>query len=250
MTAMAGAVRRERHWETAFGKATGRSAIAALAGEIRARAGDQRPRGIHLVTNIRDHLRRRSRRRYPLELDCRAEQSQKARRSAPAAPITIRWSSRAAAGCSATARSTASSPPSGPIPRLIFSCRHSRARRSREPGIHFSRGPCAWIRGLARRTIPERRERGHRHEQSANRLPAAIDPAPRQGACGVAPADRGGMPGLMRRAEADEARVVSATVGVVGAYTGARPMVGTATAVGMRRDRLGLDRRQRVNDSG
>ena len=39
-------------WDTAFGKATGREAIAALAGDIRARAGDQRPRGIHLVTNI------------------------------------------------------------------------------------------------------------------------------------------------------------------------------------------------------
>ena len=39
-------------WETAFGKATGREAIAGLAGEIRARAGDQRPRGVHLVTNI------------------------------------------------------------------------------------------------------------------------------------------------------------------------------------------------------
>src|SRR4029077_9974170 len=35
-------------WETAFGKATGREAIAVLAGVIRARAGDQRPRGIHL----------------------------------------------------------------------------------------------------------------------------------------------------------------------------------------------------------
>jgi hypothetical protein len=39
-------------WETAFGKATGREAIAALAGDIRARAGDNRPRGIHLVANI------------------------------------------------------------------------------------------------------------------------------------------------------------------------------------------------------
>jgi hypothetical protein len=39
-------------WETAFGKATGREAIAALAGDIRARAGDQRPRGIHLVANV------------------------------------------------------------------------------------------------------------------------------------------------------------------------------------------------------
>ena len=38
-------------WDTAFGKA-GRTAIADLARDIRARAGEQRPRGIHLVTNI------------------------------------------------------------------------------------------------------------------------------------------------------------------------------------------------------
>lgn len=39
-------------WDTAFGRATGRTAIAELARNIRAQAGDQRPRGIHLVTNI------------------------------------------------------------------------------------------------------------------------------------------------------------------------------------------------------
>jgi len=39
-------------WDTAFGKAAGRTAIADLARDIRARAGEQRPRGIHLVTNI------------------------------------------------------------------------------------------------------------------------------------------------------------------------------------------------------
>jgi 3-phenylpropionate/cinnamic acid dioxygenase small subunit len=44
-------------WETAFGKATGRPAIAQLARDIRANrmqegAGDNRPRAIHLVTNI------------------------------------------------------------------------------------------------------------------------------------------------------------------------------------------------------
>ena len=39
-------------WDTAFGKATGRTAIAGLARDIRARAGDNRPRAIHLVTNI------------------------------------------------------------------------------------------------------------------------------------------------------------------------------------------------------
>jgi 3-phenylpropionate/cinnamic acid dioxygenase small subunit len=38
-------------WDTAFGRATGRTAIAELARNIRAQAGDQRPRGIHLVTN-------------------------------------------------------------------------------------------------------------------------------------------------------------------------------------------------------
>jgi hypothetical protein len=39
-------------WETAFGKGTGRAAIAGLARDIRARAGENRPRAIHLVTNI------------------------------------------------------------------------------------------------------------------------------------------------------------------------------------------------------
>src|SRR3954465_7152225 len=39
-------------WDTAFGKGTGRPAIAQVARDIRARAGDNRPRAIHLVTNI------------------------------------------------------------------------------------------------------------------------------------------------------------------------------------------------------
>src|ERR1700759_4417895 len=39
-------------WDTAFGKGTGRAAIAGLARGIRAKAGDNRPRAIHLVTNI------------------------------------------------------------------------------------------------------------------------------------------------------------------------------------------------------
>jgi hypothetical protein len=52
-------------WDTAFGKAEGRAAIAELARDIRARAGDERPRAIHLVTNIAivlegDHARIRS----------------------------------------------------------------------------------------------------------------------------------------------------------------------------------------------
>jgi hypothetical protein len=52
-------------WDTAFGKATGRAAIAGLAADIRARAGAPRPRAAHLVTNIviafdRDHARVRS----------------------------------------------------------------------------------------------------------------------------------------------------------------------------------------------
>jgi hypothetical protein len=52
-------------WETAFGKAEGRAAIADLARAIRAREGEERPRAIHLVTNIvialaGDHARVRS----------------------------------------------------------------------------------------------------------------------------------------------------------------------------------------------
>jgi SnoaL-like domain len=39
-------------WDTAFGAATGRGAIAKQARDIRARAGDNRPRAVHLVTNI------------------------------------------------------------------------------------------------------------------------------------------------------------------------------------------------------
>jgi 3-phenylpropionate/cinnamic acid dioxygenase small subunit len=39
-------------WDTAFGAATGRAAIADLARSLRARAGEPRPRAVHLVTNI------------------------------------------------------------------------------------------------------------------------------------------------------------------------------------------------------
>ena len=39
-------------WDTAFGQATGRAAIAELARSLRERAGEQRPRATHLVTNI------------------------------------------------------------------------------------------------------------------------------------------------------------------------------------------------------
>jgi uncharacterized protein (TIGR02246 family) len=51
-------------WDTAFGKAEGRAAIAELARDIRARAGE-RPRAVHLVTNVAialmgDHARVRS----------------------------------------------------------------------------------------------------------------------------------------------------------------------------------------------
>jgi ketosteroid isomerase-like protein len=49
---MAGLFAEDGTWDTAFGKATGRTAIAGLARDIRARAGDNRPRAIHLVTNI------------------------------------------------------------------------------------------------------------------------------------------------------------------------------------------------------
>ena len=39
-------------WDTAFGKATGRTAIAELASSLRMRAQQPRPRAVHLVTNI------------------------------------------------------------------------------------------------------------------------------------------------------------------------------------------------------
>ena len=39
-------------WDTAFGRATGRAAIADLARSIRERAGNDQPRAIHLVANI------------------------------------------------------------------------------------------------------------------------------------------------------------------------------------------------------
>jgi 3-phenylpropionate/cinnamic acid dioxygenase small subunit len=39
-------------WDTAFGKAVGRPAIAELAKSLRERAGAARPRAVHLVTNI------------------------------------------------------------------------------------------------------------------------------------------------------------------------------------------------------
>ena len=60
-------------WDTAFGKATGHEATRRLPRDIRARAADTRPRGIHLVTNIAIALDGGA---APgaLELDCRAEQ--------------------------------------------------------------------------------------------------------------------------------------------------------------------------------
>ena len=39
-------------WETAFGTATGRQAIAELARSLRTRVAEPRPRAVHLVTNI------------------------------------------------------------------------------------------------------------------------------------------------------------------------------------------------------
>ena len=39
-------------WETAFGKAAGRAAIADLARGLRERGPQPRPRGVHLTTNI------------------------------------------------------------------------------------------------------------------------------------------------------------------------------------------------------
>src|SRR5438067_5357720 len=39
-------------WETDFGKGTGHAGIAGHARDIRARAGGNRPRAVHLTTNI------------------------------------------------------------------------------------------------------------------------------------------------------------------------------------------------------
>jgi len=39
-------------WDTAFGEATGRAAIAELASSLRQRGEQPRPRAVHLVTNI------------------------------------------------------------------------------------------------------------------------------------------------------------------------------------------------------
>ena len=50
--AMADLFAEDGTWETAFGSATGRPAIAELARSLRTGAPQPRPRGIHLVTNI------------------------------------------------------------------------------------------------------------------------------------------------------------------------------------------------------
>ena len=50
--AMAALFTEDGTWDTAFGKATGRAAIAGLARGVRERAGPQRPRAVHLVANI------------------------------------------------------------------------------------------------------------------------------------------------------------------------------------------------------
>jgi 3-phenylpropionate/cinnamic acid dioxygenase small subunit len=39
-------------WDTAFGKAVGRAAIAELARDLRERAGADRQRAVHLVSNV------------------------------------------------------------------------------------------------------------------------------------------------------------------------------------------------------
>jgi 3-phenylpropionate/cinnamic acid dioxygenase small subunit len=49
---MAAVFTEDGAWDTAFGKATGRRAIAELARSLRARVAEPRPRAVHLVTNI------------------------------------------------------------------------------------------------------------------------------------------------------------------------------------------------------
>ncbi len=79
-------------WDTAFGKATGRAAIAGLARDIRA---------VEQMASAP-----RCARTGPW---CRT--APKGQRSGRAAPTPTRWQSKTDDGCSAIARSTASSPP-------------------------------------------------------------------------------------------------------------------------------------------
>ena len=51
-TEMAALFTADGSWDTAFGKVTGRAAIADLARSLRERAEQPRPRAIHLTTNI------------------------------------------------------------------------------------------------------------------------------------------------------------------------------------------------------
>ena len=60
-------------WDTAFGKATGRPAIAELARSLRTRVAEPRPRAVHLVTNR--YCTRGRARDGPFQLDGNAEQS-------------------------------------------------------------------------------------------------------------------------------------------------------------------------------
>ena len=75
-------------WETAFGKATGRAAIAELARGIRARAGSDRPRAVHLVTNIVIALDGARPRCGPTGWSCRT--ARKGRKSARVAPMRMK----------------------------------------------------------------------------------------------------------------------------------------------------------------
>jgi 3-phenylpropionate/cinnamic acid dioxygenase small subunit len=49
---MAALFTEDATWDTAFGKAVGPAAIAALAQRLRERAGADRPRALHLLTNV------------------------------------------------------------------------------------------------------------------------------------------------------------------------------------------------------
>ena len=96
-------------WDTAFGKGTGRAAIAQHARDIRARAGDNRPARDPSRDQHRHQARRRRRPRCARTgPSCRTART--GRKSARAAAMPTRWSNRTAPGGSATARSTALSP--------------------------------------------------------------------------------------------------------------------------------------------
>jgi SnoaL-like domain len=80
-------------WDTAFGKATGHAAIAQLARDLRARAGDNRPRAIHWSAISQSPLRATRPLCAPTGSSCRTARKAPpaGRGSARAAPTPTGW---------------------------------------------------------------------------------------------------------------------------------------------------------------